>query len=87
MSNRQLRLLSSNLALCFFYGSVHNNLFLVSPTEISAKKTCYTEEKKKINKKSQCYYKQLINKKRILFVVTFWYPDHDPFRYIRLNVS
>lgn len=35
MSNRQLRLSFSNLALCFFYESEHNNLFLVSPIEIS----------------------------------------------------
>lgn len=48
MSNRQLRLSFSNLALCFFYESEHNNLFLVSPIEISEKTA--TKEKK-TNKK------------------------------------
>lgn len=56
MSNRQLRLSFSNLALCFFYESVHNNLLLVSPTEIS-EKTATKGKKKKNQQKTQCYYK------------------------------
>lgn len=36
-------------------------------------KICY-ERKKKNEEKTQCYYKRLINKKEILFVVTFLYP-------------
>lgn len=54
--------------LCFFYESVHNNLFLVSPTEITRTKKTATKEKNQ--QKTQCYYKRLINKKQILFVVT-----------------
>ena len=82
MSNRQLRLSFSNLALCFFYESEHNNLFLVSPIEISEKTA--TKEKKN-QQKTQCYYKRLINKKRILFVVTFCFFSSHPFQEVPLD--